>query len=536
MALNGVTENAIARAGLAGPDVVALMRKSALDRFFDFCVLLLGGRVNEVEHLAVCDFVQRFEEQEGVNIGIIQTPRDTLKTTICSVLFPLWCLCRNPNRLFMLDGRVHDQSKKRLAGIQAIIETNDRFTACFPGMKKDDLAWNAKEMTVGTRTDFSAKEPSIVTGGMDVEHTGMHMGMLVIDDAIGPLNSQTQDQTRAVIHHIRARSPLLTSANRPKEGKILAVNTPWAENDGWAWLKALPLPKMVFSTQAFDPVDLNFGKMETEAQFLAAGGHLNYPISLPFKKLYFQFRLMGAALFYANYQCVLLPGEDALFDTKKIWTPVRSLVPPDLRVFVVCDPAGDPTVVGGAKKDGDNVAVAAVGVSSKGDVWVLDAMVGRFTVDETIQNIVALSIKHPPYVVGAESTGLINLQHLRDAFSRAGKSFPVEAIRPRGRSKFSRISALRPFIQNGMFYVVDDMKEKEQLFYEMSRVTRGGGMPDKIDLTDAISMALDLVNTYGAPMRDEVVKAPEEVRPRREIEYWEAVDGEREREEEFTWG
>lgn len=488
---------------LSGHDAIILMRSLAQKSFWAFCSLLGNARINELEHRKLCDVLDAFEAQDETRIIFIEAPRDTLKTTITSVLFPLWLLVRRPSERILLDSHTHAQSKERLRAIQAIIGASHELGACFPGLGSDGYTCNLQEFIVGTRTDFSIKEASVMTGGMDVEQTGRHCDWRIIDDLTSEKNCSTQEQFSATVFYLRSTIPLMSYVEGTKASKIVYVYTPRGEMDASVWFSSLKVPAMRYSRHAYDPIDMDIVQYKTEAEFVADGGTLLFPKSLPFSALLFSRQVMDRQLFMSQYQCYVMPGKDRKFKSELVRAVERKNLPAPLRVFITIDPAGDPTALSGAKKDGDNVAIVVTGFDAKESMYVMDAIFGRFTESETVTHLDALCRTYSPYVVGIEKSGLGNIaNHIRAKNRAAGVGVMVDDILPRGRSKFSRISELSSPLDSGRVWAVSDMRGKEQLLWELDRIRFDGGMPGKVDVVDALSMSLDLLKKYGRPYSD----------------------------------
>jgi hypothetical protein len=485
---------------------VTLAREAAIQSFWSFCNLAdMGGRLNEMEHKPLCDDLQAFASSDE-RIMVIIKSRDLLKTTIACNLFSMWLLItQNPNMRILLEGGVHAQAMERLASIQNLLETKTAINACFPDIKKAGYVWNREALDVGLRTDFSAKESSLQTSGIDVERTGAHVDMIIMDDLVSGQNVRTKEQIDGVISHIKAIIPFASRTEDNKRGgKILFINTPWAEKDAVYWMMNLDVKKRVHVGRAYEPAELDIVDLTYE-QFMEKGGKLNYPMSLPFDTLKMNRVIMGASLFFSQYQICILAGEDAKFDVSKVKYIKRESLPQGLRFYIAVDPAGDPTIAAGSKKDGDNVSIAVVGFGQR-SMYLADVVSGRFTENETIEKAVQLINTYKPFVSGVETTGLGNLiTHLKSRLDTNPFYSPTDIIRPGGRSKFSRISELAPYLDSGEFYIVEDARGKDDVLYQMSRITNGGFLPNKVDEIDSVAMTLDLASKYGKPIGQEWV-------------------------------
>jgi hypothetical protein len=246
---------------------------------------------------------------------------------------------------------------------------------------------------------------------------------------------------------------------------------------------------------------MDIGVVKTEVEFVERGGELLFPSILPFGKLKINRAMMGVSLFSSQYLLETLPSESAMFDVGKIMIVDPSGIPSELRRWIFVDPCGDPIDNGSARKrDGDNCAIAVLGVAGTGHVYLLDGVSDRLTETEAMEAIAFYCKTFAISCIGIERTGLGNLRnHLMEHFRRTGVFHLTEDIKPKGKSKFSRISDLLPFIDLGYFRISSEAGNREQFLWELARVKRDGTLPAKDDTIDAVSYFPEFLAKYGAP-------------------------------------
>lgn len=479
-------------------ETISLARHDALTDFWSFCSMLEYEKLSRHEHYRLCRFVQDFYESD-CRVALVCAPRGTLKTTICSIAFPLWLLCLDPDNRILLDGRTRAQAMERLSSISDLVTSKELINICFPGLK-GDKTWNREEILVGTRRDASAKESSVSTSGIDVEKTGSHYNLIVSDDLCSEKNTETEEQKKAVILHIQANMPLLDAWKDGRPGKMLYPYTPWTQDDPSSWLSELPIQKRKFHTFAYSPRNLDIQSM-TEDDFKAAGGVLNYPVSAPFATLKTNREVMGLSLFQSQFQTTAVMGKNAKFNVALIRSLRHGEAKKDgVRRFITVDPAGDPTHA--RSKTGDNTGIAVTAFDADGGMHIEEILSGRFTEKETVDKTLLLAKAWKPFSIGVERTGLGNvIAPMREEASRLGLYLTFEDITPKGRSKYSRISQLSPLVEGGRLSCRSGSPGVDAFLLQMAKVRNDGAMPGGKDEMDAVAMALDLVAKYGTPAK-----------------------------------
>lgn len=153
---------------------------------------------------------------------LIVMPRGSLKSSVCSVAFPIWLLNKEPNLRILLDSELYSNSKNFLREIRLHMESSI-LTAFFGSYKSS--TWNEGEITIKQRTKI-VKEASITASGIGSEKTGQHYEVIICDDLNSPNNSNTKEGREKVINHYK----YLTSILEPN-GILVVVGTRYAVDD-----------------------------------------------------------------------------------------------------------------------------------------------------------------------------------------------------------------------------------------------------------------------------------------------------------------
>lgn len=153
---------------------------------------------------------------------LVVMPRGSLKSSLCSVAYPIFCLLRDPNERILLDSELYSNSKNFLREIKMHLETKV-MKDIFGSFRADP--WNEGEITIAQRTKIY-KEASITASGIGAEKTGQHYRLIICDDLNSPNNSSSQEGREKVINHYK----YLFSILEP-DGTLVLVGTRYAADD-----------------------------------------------------------------------------------------------------------------------------------------------------------------------------------------------------------------------------------------------------------------------------------------------------------------
>lgn len=158
---------------------------------------------------------------------LIVVPRGSLKSSICSVAYPIWTLMRDENARILLDSELYTNSKNLLREVKGILQSHN-FIDIFGDWRSD--TWNESEIIVNTRTKIY-KEASITAGGVGTTKVGQHYSVIIGDDYNSPANSNSKEQRDQVINHFKYNLSILEP-----DGVYIIVGTRYAEEDLIGWI------------------------------------------------------------------------------------------------------------------------------------------------------------------------------------------------------------------------------------------------------------------------------------------------------------
>lgn len=157
---------------------------------------------------------------------LIVVPRGCFKSTLCSVIYPVWRHIRDPNLRILVDSELLSNSSKFMREIESCLQSST-MTRLYGNMRRKDKTWNNTEMITALRTDHTKKEASFTASGVGAQKTGLHFDIACLDDLSTPASCSTPEQQQKVIDHYR----YFTSILDPEHGEIVVVGTRYSEND-----------------------------------------------------------------------------------------------------------------------------------------------------------------------------------------------------------------------------------------------------------------------------------------------------------------
>jgi|SRR3972149_172767 len=406
-------------------------------------------------------------------LSIVLCPRDTLKST-CLQAYVLWRLVKNPNLRVLLYGEVHEQAKKRLSVIKRVIETGEMFNLCYGNLKGN--IWNEDMITLNTRKHASIREANIETAGLDVVVNARHFDLVVPDDLHSERNTKTKEQIDDVRIKVELLQPLLTSG-----GKMIMAGVFWSDTDIHTEMMGNPDARVYLRDVLNDD------------------GSSRYPHQLPLEELDKKKNFMRSDLFHCHYRMNPVPKDSARFK-REYFIEIDRVQVKNLRIYILIDPAGDPTSETASKRDSDYFGMTVAGITSSGDIVCLDFFRERMSPTEAIEQAITFMLRYKPYVIGIEKTGIGNMGfYLKEELRKRGMFAAVIDLQPRGRSKFQRVMELEPYARTRRIFIVKDAMMKEEFYAEIVRFPKA----KHDDICDSFAYVLDLITDYGKSVEDD---------------------------------
>ncbi len=186
-------------------DPVALERSVCKDSFYQFLKRFWSTVISEepvwnwhIEFL--CDELQRVAERVFRNEPkeydlVINVPPGSTKSTIASIMFPVWCWTRMPTCRVISSSHAHSLATTLSRKSRMIVES-DKWVKLFPEIVLSDVQ-NAKHYWVNTD---GGERQAVGTGGMIL---GNHAHLIVVDDPIDPIGARSEAELTTAKHHIK---------------------------------------------------------------------------------------------------------------------------------------------------------------------------------------------------------------------------------------------------------------------------------------------------------------------------------------------
>lgn len=210
---------------LGDQDLKEYQRKVFKESLYYTAKYALGmSDINWKTHGKTIEALEELEfRQEGIANALVVMPRGSLKSSVCSVAFPVWRLCRNPNIRILIDSATYDLSTQIVGAIAQHLESTN-LTSLFGTFKsKDD--WSSKSITIAQRTKIF-KESSVVASGVGSPKTGSHFDSIVCDDLNNEKNSATPELRAKVYAHYQMLYAILDPG-----GDMAVIATRYSADD-----------------------------------------------------------------------------------------------------------------------------------------------------------------------------------------------------------------------------------------------------------------------------------------------------------------
>lgn len=191
------------------------------------------ARYDPCFHDPLCDFLQYAPTPDK----LIILPRNTLKTTICTILYALWKASRDTSRRCLLNGNSEDNARNNVATIMGIVEGNRLYGAMYPEVIPQNFKkgrWSASAADLNR--SFRHPNATFEAAGTGTNVTGRRPTDIWEDDTVYPKKDQmtqmemmpTRDDIEKAIGFHKLTLPLIDD---PRTGERITVLTRWGSYD-----------------------------------------------------------------------------------------------------------------------------------------------------------------------------------------------------------------------------------------------------------------------------------------------------------------
>lgn len=454
---------------------------------------------------------------------LILAPRGHLKSTVCSVLYVMWRIYRNPDirvlvasnlkrlsRAFIRELRQYFEDKwlqdnvwsqrPHIEGqlIPALSAADRRKRNSLRNNADDDTAtedtkmiWSMEALQVNRPTLM--KEPTVQALSVGTTVTGDHYDLLILDDIVDFDNSSSQDKSENIIEWTRD----LESVLDPRQEHLYTYKTSDSREGTIEFIDYVGDESVVLGTRyyAWD----YYGYIIEEKELLGynvlsknvyvnsvddTDGYL-WPerFSAGVVEL-IQRRLNSFRRFASQYLNRIVTSDEQTLPPEQVQylsaanvtavgngeVEVKTGVSTKLRVRVmlVVDPAVS------QKKTADNTVLTVGGYDNDKNLYIFDIKAGKFTPSETVRWIFELADKWMLNSVTLETVGgFAMLSYIvKDAF-KTHRPLAIKEFRPKGEKKARIENFLEPHWVNKTVYMNSYLSQMNQLRDELDSFPLG---------------------------------------------------------------
>lgn len=426
-------------------------------------------------HRPVC----RVLENRSINRKIFVLPRGWLKTTICSIAYPIWRGVHDPNIRVLLAQNNQTNARSKLKVIRGQFDHNSLLRALYPHVLPGSKStWSSDSLCLTRSETFP--ESTFDCIGVRGQATSRHYNLIIEDDTVAPdfdelgdeMLAPTHDDVSKAISWHRLALPLLTNVETDEQ---LVVGTRWYEHDLISHIVKNE-PQYVLTSRSC---------RENEQGESDPCGEITYPQRFGEKVLDEFESSLGPYFFSTLMLNMPVRTGDMLF--KSEWLKEYTVIPPrqSLEVWTTIDPATDPELSTSRANKTDYSIVMTCGKDlMTGKIYVLEYFRDRCSPGEHLAAVFDHVIRWRPIVVGYEDVAYQRSidYWLKELMRQKSLYFILVPIKRTGRkSKETHIMGLHPIVASGSLYLRSHMHELRTEFLSFPR-----GAHD--DLIDALAM------------------------------------------------
>lgn len=515
-----------------------LDKLNALDDIWAFADLInyRGGKVGFSQfHFELTDFLCQPQKIEDVAIRrrLILASRGHFKSSVCSVLYVMWRIYRNPDIRVLVAANLKRLSKAFIRELRQYFE--DKWLqdnvwnkrphiegVLVPALSAADrrkrnatrndedteatdskLIWSMEALQVIRPT--YVKEPTVQTVSIGTTVTGDHYDLLILDDIVDFSNSDTENKAEQILDWTRdlesVLDPRLEHCYEYMDGKQARTFTDFTGDESvtlgtryfqWDYYGYLlenaellghcSFVRNVYVNGEDDTEGYTFPERFTQEVVENIKRRLN-----SFRRFASQYlnRIVSndeQLLLRENIQYFMINGCDIAEDG---YVVINSGLGKRVRVkpMLVVDPAVS------QKATADNTVLTVGGYDDNKELYVFDMRAGRFVPSETIRHIFELAAKWHLNAVTVETVGGFGLLApiIKDNFVKYNKILAVREYKPKGEKKARILTHLEPQWENKTIHMSNVLALMTVLNDELDAFPLG-----KDDCVDTISIICEL--------------------------------------------
>jgi len=308
------------------------------------------------------------------------------KTTLCTVTKAIHYLLKDPDLRILIASDIMGDSTAILREIKGHYENGVKLAEVF-GPYFDPARvtkWGIEEIDVLPRTKFT-KEASISCVGADTAVASRHVDVILADDLVVEKNSRTSGR-RGKLHTwvYQSLDPCLEPPDPhvPHRGEHHRLGTRYHWDDHYGHL-----------------IEHELAEHHQIIPALDEKGRSPWPEKYPPEWFEKKKKIMGTILFNSQHLCDTEAMKGEIFQYDDCQQIDDDEIPSGLKIFTGTDLAV------GEKKKNDQFAQVAVGVSEKGDYYVLEIYAGHIRFKAQKEKFGEMYKRHDPIRAGIETNG-----------------------------------------------------------------------------------------------------------------------------------
>lgn len=360
--------------------------------------------------------------------------RGAFKSTIITIAHTIQLMLIWPDiRILIASHKKEGGSQKFLGSIKDHFIRNKRFRKLFPEYcpkpnTAGQIDWGTSEqVTLPNRTEIYP-EATIEIAGNTTDVTGRHYNYLKIDDIV----TRESVTNESMLEKTEEFNALLTFLfDQPEWGIADYAGTCYHFADLYSVLRNSPqVTKFILPVWSEDKVPTVPERFTTKG----IEAIRNHPS-------------MTSYQFSAQYLMNPIPAEDQVFRPEYFNKGgfYYDKLPSNLKVYVMVDPANK------QRKESDYTALITIGIDSSGDLWFIDIIRDKLTLDGRAKLVCDILLKHGVHTVNYESVGFqsSDIKSIREMGAQRDWYISVNEIKASRQSKEDRIRGLQYYFEQG---------------------------------------------------------------------------------------
>ena len=435
-----------------------------LKDFYAFCTCAMGFTdLYEPLHRWLCNEVSSDKHIRK----LVLVPRGHFKTTIASICYPAWLLCKNPNERIIIASYVDNKAEECLEEIVQRINAPE-FQNLFGDRIPPREAWlrdRADMIRIPRRGGVTG--PTILCIGTESAEVGRHCSRFIIDDMVA------EDDVNSSLSREKSWSWLGRQLAVLDPGsEMMVIGTPWHSDDVYARLQRLQDWHIVKRSYKED-------------------GKYIFPTRINDTVIHGIREIMNEYQFACFYELTPISANTNPFDISKFSfiDYTKDYAQSDRWTYILVDPAV--SIEKDSCPSGIVVGDAIYGDNQRQFV-IREAISEKMNPDQLVNLIFELVGVYKPRSVAIEAEAQQRTYHfwIRQEQFRRKMIFPVEEVKgPRHVIKYQRLLALQPYLHNHTFVFDKAMHGYDQIMKEFATYPKG----KTDDLILALSFAIPTV-------------------------------------------